>query len=212
MGLQAEKACSFEEFTDLIFAMLNAAWGEGWGTFCEAFPNGTDPQNVDPPIITYSIVSKVPGIVGNAGTQEAKPRFRQGFKQVDGETTREVINVHSQIFDYHIRFDVWEENNTKLSQLADRFEDFMMMFTGYFMQQGVSQIRFLEMRSGSTSSLKDQASCRHFLYLVRLEKHVEVPSAVITEVITRVEVVKTLDDPDQHKEVIDFKLNKGGNS
>lgn len=211
--LQSSSSCSFEEFTDMIYSLLHESWGEDWGTFCEAFPNGTDPTDVKFPIITYSIIKKIPGSVGN-NTREIKPRFRESFRDTDStDEAAEIINVYSQIFDYSVCFEVWEDNNAKLNQLADRFEEFLMICTGYLMSRGVNQFIFLEMNGSNGSSLKESAVCRKFTYLVRLEKQVAIPSAVIKEVIGRVELRSSLSgDQDQYRESMNFKFNRGGNS
>lgn len=209
--LQAAASCTFEEFTDLVHRLLNSAWGSDWGNFSEAFPQGSDARNVKLPVITYTVESKTPGQVGKDGTKEIKPRFRETYDPaVPVDDSMAKINVYSQTFDYIVRFDVWEENNQKLAKIADRFEDFMMTYLGYFMSQGVGQLVFQKMSSGEYMDITDSAVVRNYRYLVRLERHVEVPVAVIREVITRVEVLSSNDD--QHKEVIDFKITKGGNS
>lgn len=161
MTQQAERSCNFIEFTDMMHRLLKAAWGD-WGTFCEAFPNGRDPENVKLPIITYRILSKVPGIVGKNGTREVKPRFRETFQVlnvVDGNP--EVVNVYSQVFDYQILFEIWEVSNTRADELSERFEDFMMTYAGYMMSQGVGQIQFEEMTGDDGRfQLRDQTVCR----------------------------------------------------
>jgi hypothetical protein len=209
---QAESSCSFEDFTDMLYKILHESWGENWGTFCEAFPNGTDPTDVEFPIITYALSKKVPGEFGK-GVKEIKPRFREMFRVPDAaDENAEVINVYSQIFDYTVIFEVWEENNAKLNKLANQFEDLITICTGYLMSRGVNQLIFLEMTGANGSTLKESATCRKFTYLVRLEKQVAIPSAVIKEVIGKVELRSTMSgDQDHYTEAIDFKFNRGGN-
>lgn len=209
MMMQSERSCSFIEFTDMMHRLLKAAWGDDWGSFMEAFPNGRDPENVKLPVITYRILQKLPGIVGKNETREVKPRFRQSFAMVnpieDGPT---IMNVYSQVFDYQVVFELWEENNTQADLLAERFEDFMMTYTGYMMSQGVGQIIF-QLMTGDDGrlQLRDKAVRRDYQYLVRLEKHIEVPSDVIKAVITKVSVATDVnDDQDQNKESIEFTL------
>lgn len=201
---QADKSCTFTEFTDLMHHLLKAAWGDDWGTFTEAFPNGLEPESVKMPVITLQVLSKLPGVVGKGNTREIKPRFRQSFPGMDDDS---LLNVYSQVFDYQIMFDLWHENNTKADKLAERFEDFMITYAGYMMSQGVGQITFLQMTGDDGRfPLRDKAVCRHYRYHVRLEKHIEVPISVIKEVITKVSVTRNLaNDSDLDTESIDFK-------
>jgi hypothetical protein len=221
MRLQSERGASFNDFTDLMHQLLKAAWGDNWGTFTEDYPNGRDPKNLELPMITYSIKSKVPGTVGKDSTREIKPRYRNTAylaNPISGDA--EALNIYSQVFDYQVEFELWAETNSELNALCERFEDFMMIYTGYFMQQGVQQLIFMDMTMPFTAQrMDDKALTKIFKYLVRLEKQVVVPSAVIKEVIGKISAIQGSlslavdldDDQDQHKEAIDFNYNKGGN-
>lgn len=182
--LTSDQSCDFNQFTDMVHSLLNAAWGADWGTFTQAFPNGRDPQNVKLPVITYLLKEKRPGVVGNRGAQEIKPRFRQEVVNEEvfegGPTT---LNIYSQVFDHDVVFEVWEDNNDKANKLAEQFEDFMMIYKGYFKRNGVGEIIFDHMNNDAESpEWKDNVVVRKFRYLVRLEKHTVVPSHVIEKV------------------------------
>lgn len=187
--LKANKSANFNDLTDLIHKLLKAAWGENWGIFTQRYPNGTNPASVKFPIITYHSKRKKPGAFGK--NQEIKPRFREYYEATvtEGERPRKV-NVYSQMFDHEVIFDVWAETNVEVDSLADRFEEFMMTYTGFLLSEGVQQIILLE-QSDETDSVKirDNAVVRSFRYLVRLEKHVEVPTSVIQEVIGSVSIL-----------------------
>lgn len=206
--LQANKSITFDGFTSLIHQLIKVAWGEDWGCFMQAFPNGTDPQSVNMPIITYHSKGKRPGAVGKS-TQEIKPRFRQYHKE-DGET----VHVYAQTFDIHVVFNVWAGTNTEVDKLAEKFEDFMMTFTGYFLQNGVQQLIFLEQTDATEEvSIRDEAVVRSFKYLLRLEKHLEVTTGNITEIIGKVGAFsQNLLNDSIDEESIHFKIKEGGNN
>jgi hypothetical protein len=206
--LQAQNSANFDQFTDIVMRLLNAAWGEGWGTFCEAFPNGTEPNSVKLPVITYMLKEMVPGVIGNQGTREIKPRHRGSFKQEADGIGPQHIDVYGRVFDCEVVFEIWEENNTKATELATRFMDFMDMYTGYIKSQGVKEVIFRrysnEMESGEW---KDSISCRSLYYYVRLEHLNEVPSDVIEKVTGIVGTPPGLSD-DSINEAITFNLGK----
>jgi hypothetical protein len=206
--MQAEKSANFDQFTDIIMRLLNAAWGEGWGTFCEAFPNGTDPNNVELPIITYTLTEMVPGVISKSGTREIKPRHRATFRQeVSGNGPR-IVDVYGRVFDCKVVFEIWEENNTKATELATKFMDFMDMYTGFIKSQGVKEVIF-EKYSNETESgeWKDSIVCRSLYYYVRLEHLSEVPSDVI-EKVTGIVSPKTNLLDDSIKEAITINLSE----
>jgi hypothetical protein len=178
--LQAQRTCNFEEFTDIIFRLLNAAWGPDWGTFCEAFPNGTDPQNVKPPIITYKLVEMRPGQIGRDGTREMKARHRETIFPEDDQAT--AIEVFGRIFDATVVFEIWEESNTKASKVATRFIDFLDMYTGYIKSQGVKELIFQRFSNDTNSAWKDDIVSRRVEYFVRFEHLNEIRSDVLKKV------------------------------
>lgn len=213
MRLQASQACDLNQFVSLIHKTLKAAWGADWGTFCEAFPNGRDPQQVTLPAITYMVRSKRPGLVNDKGVREIKPRHREEIVPAkSNQGSAEKYIIYAQWFDHDIIFEVWEETNDLLLKLSERFEDFMMTYAGFFKSQGVGEILFDNMTNGYQTRLwRDNMVCRTYSYYVRLEKHVVVPSNVIKEIIGRVELYDSFDGSDQNIESINFESNKGGN-
>lgn len=203
--LRAERLCNYDEFTSMVQSLMKEAWGKNWGTFCEAFPNGTDPNNVKLPAITYTMKSKKPGLVGKS-TYEIKPRYRESYVETDGdEGHQRAVTVYGQIFDCLIVFEVWEETNTKVDEMAKQFEDFMRAFTGYFKQQGVGELLFVEMKNEREGQMRDPLMCRHYKYMVRLEEQTLVYEDVIQKVIGRVQAAKQLPDDSNHTPYIDFE-------
>lgn len=206
--LQAENSCNFDQFTDIILRLLNAAWGEGWGTFCEAFPNGTNPENVKLPVITYTLANMVPGVIGKNGTREIKARHRATYFNEPNDGSPRAVDVYGRIFDCKVVFEIWEENNTKATALATRFMDFMDMYTGYIKSQGVKEAIFERYSNEAMfDSWRDNVVSRSLEYFVRLEHLNEVPSDVIEKVTGIVSAKSDLSD-DSIKEAITFTISE----
>ncbi|MDK2600710.1 hypothetical protein QO179_24760 [Bacillus stercoris] len=206
--LQAHRSCNFDEFTDIIFHLLNAAWGEEWGTFCEAFPNGREPDNIKMPIITYMLDEMVPGRIGNNNTREIKPRPREVYVKEPGAVGPRAVIMSGRIFDCKVSFDIWEENNSKATELATRFMEFIDMYTGYIKSQGVKEIVFNRYSNNTSSSLgRDNVVCRKVEYDLRLEHLTETPSDVI-EKVTGIVSARMNNPDDSIKEDITFKISE----
>ena len=210
--LQADRNCSFDEFTTIVHQLLMVAWGTDWGTFVQAFPNGNDPTKAKLPIITYHSKGKRPAVIGKNGVQEIKPRIRSYYKETEDGT--EAVNVYAQSFDYNLVFEVWAESNTEADQMAERFENFMMTYTGYFMQNGVQQLIFQEqLDETAVMKWREAAVVRSFRYLLRLEKQTEESIGVITEIIGKVDALRAAASNDSiDEESIHFKIPEGGNN
>lgn len=192
---QADGSCNFDEFTDIVMRLLNAAWGEGWGTFCEAFPNGREPENVNLPVITYLLKEMQPGIISKSGTREIKPRHRGTFRNEVNGTGPRIVEVFGRVFDCEVVFEVWAENNTKATKLATKFMDFMDLYTGFIKNQGVKEVIFQKYTNETESGeWRDTIVCRSLYYYVRLEHLNEVPSDVIEKVTGTVTLSNGSDD------------------
>lgn len=178
--LQANGTCDFEGFTDIIFRLLNAAWGPDWGMFVEAYPNNTDPQNIKTPVISYKLVQMLPGQIGKDGTREIKPRLREIVVPPEDPST--AINIYGRIFDAVVEFEIWEESNSKASKTATKFIDFMDMYTGYIKQRGIKELIFQRFSNDTTDTLNENIVSRKIEYFVRFEHLNEIRSDVITKV------------------------------
>lgn len=181
--LQAHKGADFENFTDDVKQLLDAAWGKDWGTFCEAFPNGKETDSVKLPVITYSLKEMQPGVISKNGTREIKARHRETYiEDVNGNGSR-AIEVFGRIFDCVVVFEVWEENNVKASALAKEFMIFIDLYLGYFKSRGVKELIFRHLKNTTESgSWRDNVVCRSLNYDLRLEYFYEVPSDLIEKV------------------------------
>jgi len=173
--LQSERAIDYDGFTTLMQHLLDAAWGKGWGTFTSDAPSGTDPKNVTFPIITYSLKGLRPGLVGK-DTREIRARHRYSEKRETNGNEPAIIKVLGQVLDAEIVFELWEESNAKVEKLAKRFREFMNIYTGYFISQGLRGIVFVVMNDiPENGKFRDNVQCRKFLYHVQFEEFTEVP-------------------------------------
>lgn len=201
--LQAQSTCDFEKFTDLIKRLLSAAWGESWGTFCEAFPNGRDSTEIQLPVITYILTQMVPAVVGKS-TREIRPRLRYTFRK-EGPNGVEVVEVYGQLYECTVAFEVWEENNAKADKMAKKFRDLMLIYSDYLKNQGVANIVFVGMDNTTASvNWKDDAVCRKLVYNVRLEELTEIPVGLIEKVTGNVDVKNDLSANDITNQNIHF--------
>ena len=192
---QADNSASYDDLTDMIKRLLDAAWGDDWGTFCEAFPNGREPNDVKMPVITYTLKSMKPGVINKAGAKELGARHRGTFTEEVSGNGPQVVQVFGRVIDCEVVFEVWEENNTKASKLATQFMDFMDMYKGFIKSQGVKEIIWQDYQNQTESGeWRDDIVCRSLYYFVRLEHLHEVHSDVIQKVTGSVLLGRESDD------------------
>jgi hypothetical protein len=130
-------------------------------TFMQEDSNGTPPDNIDTPVITYHIDNRIPHI-------EIKPRFRQGIIN-DEENQR--VTVYGQSFDYTIEFTIWADTNEQADKTMNQFEDSIFTYTGDLMRNGVQKIIFRQQKpDNKTTTGRATLANRTLVYQVILER------------------------------------------
>lgn len=105
-----------------IGSLLAMAWGKDAVTYTQGYPPKSDPEVVKAPIITYRVVRKKPF------ASEIKPRPRPFLYCLDN--TQEAVEVYGMRRDCLVRFAVWERSVLHAYELAERFEEFMLLVCG----------------------------------------------------------------------------------
>jgi hypothetical protein len=178
--------------------LLCTAWGKDKIQFLSAYPKQTEANNLVPPIITYSIVSKTPGAFGPSNTIERKQRFRETITV--NEKGKEIpVELMGQVFDYKVSFEIWADNGDSADELAERFQLFISQYTGYLKKVGVLEILFERMEGESEGTQwKTDLIKRRIVYHIRLDEVSGIKCPSIEEI-----VIKTL----MHDNAYDMLLN-----
>lgn len=169
INLTSSTILSYRDLMRTIQGRLYTSWGIDKIRFTSAYPKKTESDNIVPPIITYSIISKSPGAFGK-NTNEIKPRHRETLKVKEGDKDI-LIDLQGQMFDYKVLFEVWAEDGDSADELAERFQQFMFQYTGYFKKAGVVEVIFEGIESGGTGTQwKTDLIKRSVIYLIRLDE------------------------------------------
>lgn len=126
----------FAGFVDSLKKFIDNTWEDGWGELSMDAPTSNDPTSVSLPMITCDIVSRVP----SQRTKGIKARQTGVFP--DPEDDNYSIIVSRKWFDVVAEFLVMDNTNREAMDLANRFELFIDTYTGFFKEQGVSELIF----------------------------------------------------------------------
>lgn len=172
----ADDNCDLDGFTDLIHDLLNRVWGPNWGIFTSESPTGNDPEVSPTPHITYNLLRREPA--------DKKSLKRKQFKTfADKDNPGHNITLYRQWFDCAMEFVVYTKTNKEATRVAQRFEEFMETYTGYFKQKGVSEIVFNSEEGPSVSSESRQdIPHRTVRYFVRIERITPVRSIHLKQI------------------------------
>jgi hypothetical protein len=166
-----------------IQSLLYASWGADKVRFSSAYPKITETDNISPPIITYKVISKTPGKFGPSNTVEKKPRVRETIKIKDKNGNDVPVDFLGQVFDYEILFEMWDEDGDKADELAERFQQFMTLYTGYLKKMGVEALFFNSMQDDDDKTKwKTDLIKRNVSYFIRMDEVVGVTSPVIDNI------------------------------
>lgn len=177
---RADGAMDYDQLTETIKYLLDAAWGPKWGQFTPDGPNVTNPHDINYPIIVHYLQHMEPGLVGK-NTREIRPRYRQMEETPDANGTMPPLTkVMGQVFDGVIVFEVWEETNFQVNKLARRFRETLSIYSGFLKGKGLKEFQFLKMETDLwDSKIHDAHKVRRLSYFVKFEEITTVPIDVL---------------------------------
>jgi len=180
--LQADSFADIYDFTSLLNDITKKAWGDDWGQMRPHFSSTEDAEDIPLPIITYEVVDRKP----TPERGEIKPRIRNKVQDPD---TGETINLYGQWFDYILQFNVWDKSVQNVIDLLGDLEKLILTYTGYFKQQGVSELLFEEqLRDDKLTKWDESLNVRSIRYKVRIE----VLQVIATGVLEDIDIEKEL--------------------
>lgn len=135
-------------------------------------------QRIDHPYITYKIISRTPD-------GEFKPRHRQEISEKSGGSDGRLGEIYGQKFKCYVQFNFFANGFSEVEKIAERFEDMIFTYTGYFKQNGVAEILFHnQLTDGDYNIFRQQISVRNIIYRVEIEKLTVIFREKIKEITT----------------------------
>lgn len=181
--LQSEKSCTYPEFISYVEYLVNQVFAGSLKFMRDIY---ADPKTIPAPCITYKLISKVPGIIGK-DSREIKPRERGRYP--DPINPDSEIIIMGQKFDILVQFDIWGRDNQEADQYEIRFEQTMLKYLGFFIQNGIAGMFFdSQLADKDAQSLRVDLSCRSLRYLIQFETLTEVKLHDIEQIIINYKV------------------------
>lgn len=165
--LKADKSASLFDFIKMIDKIVTLTMKDHNITFIpdegkETFI--TSDNTIDGTIITYKLISR-------EAKKEMKPRFREEFKETTEEGKERIGEIYGQKFKCYLQFNIFSSVYATAEEVMELFEDMMLIYTGYFKKNGVSEIIFdKQFTDDYYNSLRQTLSIRNLRYYVETEK------------------------------------------
>lgn len=185
--LKSEIGMDFEDFTDYIYSLLQASWGEDWGVFTIEHPTHTDTTNKQFPQIVYELTSAEPGMYGK--NQEIKPRLRENIIEKNEETNEtSSYSIYAQTIDMEITFYIYADNNKRASIITRKFKEFLYESVGFLKQKGLVQI-FFKNESYASDRSNETYAVRKLVYYIRTEETYRIDDTILQEVAIQADAI-----------------------
>lgn len=199
--LLSESPCvNYQAFIELVKTAVTNMWGDKV-VFASAYPD----KEIDvTPIITHQIELREPGLVGNSGRREIKPRIRY-----TGLTDKnESYTVWGQWFDYQVRFDIWASTGEEADKTVLDLENLLTQYTGYFMKKGVSQfVLQKQYNDRETKAWRVDLINRTLIYYLRLDETKVTISNAIKSIDINEYIKDIFNDENDVTKVIDITIS-----
>jgi hypothetical protein len=205
-----------EDLARILKELCNAAWGDDWGELSLDIKTGENSSNIILPQILIDINTRdiTEGF-------PLKPMLMdvQIEKDSTGKETGESYLMYRQWFDANIEFDIFARNNRECRELLQRFEQLIMVYSGYLKRKGLAEIFFLrEISPKSSLNFSENTPMRCILYYVRFESVTPVKVSTINTINAKIGAnqvtsteVKTLLESKEKRDVIELDFFDGDN-
>lgn len=172
---------SIDDFAKAVHRLLNAAWGPDWGVFTEEDTALNDPNNVPLPQIIWHLEERV-----SQDKMNPRGKSRSWGAHVDKEYPGHTIEVRKWWFDCKVSFQCVAHTHKEARHLARRLEYFLVNYTGYFKEHGISEISFLrELGPRRFDHRQTNLPFRVLLFDVRIEQNDIVRTKAMEEIVIK---------------------------
>ena len=173
-----------EDFARILKELCNAAWGDDWGELSLDIKIGEDSSNIVLPQILVDINTRdiTEGF-------PIKPVLMDVQKELDedGNETGDSFLMYRQWFDANIEFDIYAQNPKECRELSQKFEQLILVYSGYLKRKGLSEIFFLrEISPKSSLNFSENTVMRCILYYVRFESVTPIRVSTINTINAKI--------------------------
>lgn len=164
---RAKKGASLYDFLDMVAVIVDYAMADMKVKFVtdEEENKIKDPSlDFGNPCISYRVISRKP-------SNEYKPIIREEIVECDEHNEQRLGTVRGMNFDCIVQFNIFASENRVANKVMETFEELMIAYAGYFMEQGVKQVYFKEqIKDTDYNNFRDTLSVRNIRFYVEIEK------------------------------------------
>jgi hypothetical protein len=138
--------------------------------------------------LTWKNVRREPGSIGDkpfGPNKQWKPRIMDRAAAHESDPTK-LVDIFEQDFDNVIQFDIFSETNQRCEELAEWFEDQIVVFQWYFQQVGIPRVLFFKRTIDErVDRLASALNTRSLQYYVRTKRYYRIDHSRMEEIRLR---------------------------
>lgn len=184
---RAKKGASLYDFLDMLAIIVDYAMVDMNVKFItdEEEIKLKDPElSFDQPHISYRVISRKPN-------NEYKPIVREEIVEHDEHNEQRLGTIRGIGFDCIVQFNVFASENKVANKVMESFEELMLSYAGYFMEQGVRQVYFKEQITDTDyNNFRDVLSIRNLRYYVEIEKLMVIFNRRISDTVLYGDIIE----------------------
>ena len=176
---------NIEDLANILKQLCNAAWGDDWGELSLDIKTGEDSADITLPQILVDTNTR--DISEGLGSLKPVLMDVQDEKDENGNETGDAFLMYRQWFDVNVEFDIFARNSKECRELSKKFEELVLVYTGYLKRKGLSEIFFLrEISPKSSLNFSENIPMRCILYYVRFESIIPIRVSTINEINAKI--------------------------
>lgn len=178
----ADKCCDILEFVDMQSELLNKVWGNNWGNLVLEHTTQKPPSITSLPIITFDVMRRIPS---KAPSRNIKPLIY--MIDYDENDHNYMIIQHTLWQECLIKYKIHHTTMRDAYALTNKFEEFNIMYTGYYKQNGITEFVFdKEIQTPISSEISSIMPSRCILYKMVIQNIFTERVKVTEEIINTV--------------------------
>lgn len=176
---------NIEDLANILKQLCNAAWGDDWGELSLDIKTGEDSADITLPQILVDTNTR--DISEGLGSLKPVLMDVQDEKDESGNDTGDAFLMYRQWFDVNVEFDIFARNSKECRELSKKFEELVLVYTGYLKRKGLSEIFFLrEISPKSSLNFSENIPMRCILYYVRFESIIPIRVSTINAINAKI--------------------------
>lgn len=176
-----------DEACDVIRRLLNVVLGQDWGEFVHGSSDSIDLKDIKLPSIRYST-----NLREVSENHSPKPKKLETQKELNnGVPSGDGFDIYKQHYDTIVEFNIRDKDSKSCSDIAEKFEEVMSLYSSVLKKEGISEVFFLkEVPAKYSTTFTEHIPTVTLYYYIKLERTYVVKHSSLAQIEIEMRNVK----------------------